>query len=119
MTNLAEQKAGERHARRRRTRLKPATQRIRHIANWIVPVICAEDQDVCSTCQLLEPRGDKTNKDSEPWHGPETRIKVTQVTFTALNHFYPRSIQALSGVNSEDQDDDQVSQTYQFKGDCP
>src|SRR5438477_4562914 len=36
----------------------------------------------------------------------------------ALNLLYPRSIQALSGVNSEDQDDDQVSQIFRPKGDC-
>ncbi len=51
---------------------------------------------------LLEPRGDKTNRDSGPWDGPEVEIKVTQVTFAALNLFYPRSIKALSDVNSED-----------------
>jgi len=38
--------------------------------------------------------------------GPETKTKVTQVTFPALNLFYPRSIKALSGVN-EDKDNDQ------------
>jgi hypothetical protein len=27
--------------------------------------------------------------------GPETKVKVTQVTFAALNLFYPRSIKAL------------------------
>jgi hypothetical protein len=37
----------------------------------------------------------------------------------ALNLLYPRSIKAPSGVNSEDQDDDQVSQIFQPKGDCP
>jgi Outer membrane protein and related peptidoglycan-associated (lipo)proteins len=35
-----------------------------------------------------------------------------------LNLLYPGSIQALSGVNSEDQDDDQASQIFQPKGDC-
>jgi hypothetical protein len=34
--------------------------------------------------------------------GAEAKIKVTQVTFTAMNLFYSRSIKALSGVNSED-----------------
>jgi len=40
----------------------------------------------------------------------------------ALNLLYPGSIQALSGVNSEDQDNDQASQIFQPKGDgacCP
>jgi len=64
-------------------------------------------------------RGHKPKRDTEPRFGPETTIKVTQVTSAALNHFYPRSIKALSDVNSEDQDNDQASQTYQFKGDCP
>jgi hypothetical protein len=36
---------------------------------------------------------------SAPPDGPETKIKVTHITFAALNLFYPRSIQALSGVN--------------------
>ena len=50
--------------------------------------------------------------------GTDPETKVTHVTFTALNLFYPRSIKALSGVYSEDQDNDQDSQTFQFKGDC-
>jgi len=38
----------------------------------------------------------------ESLYGPAIKIKVTHITFAALNLFYPRSIKALSGVNSED-----------------
>src|SRR5712664_3995475 len=60
----------------------------------------------------------RANRDAKFRYGPENRIRVTQVTFAALNLLYPRSIKALSGVNSEDQDNDQVSQIFRPKGDC-